>query len=134
MAEEAFDEPLSATEPLAKFLYIRKGHFRIDPLKPTWRAFLPRRGVRELSVFRTEGLTEAEIWELAGIHVKSDPKARAIVTSQTVVNCGLDVDPDNIPPRHANIVGWPAEKDAQMSYAVQLAELGTLVPGPGFES
>lgn len=134
MAEETFDEPLSATEPLAKFLYVRKGHFRIDRLQPTWRAFLPRKGARELSVFRTEGLTEAEIWELAGIHVKADPKARAVVTPQAVADCGLDVDPDNIPARHANIVGWPAGKDAQMSYAVQLAGLGTLVLGPGFES
>ena len=133
MAEEPFVEPLSATEPLAKFLYFRTGHYRIDPLKPTWRAFMPRKETRELSVFRTAGLSEAKIWELAAIRVKSNPKARAVVSPQDVVASGLEVDPDNIPPRHANIVGWPAGKDAQMSHAVELAAQGTLVLGPGSE-
>ena len=65
MAEATFDEPLSETEPLARFLYVRKGHFRIDPPEPTWRAFLPRKGEQEVSVFRTIRLREAEVWDLA---------------------------------------------------------------------
>ena len=134
MAEATFDEPLSETEPLARFLYVRKGHFRIDPPEPTWRAFLPRKGTREVSVFRTIGFMEAEVWDLAAIHVKSNPKARAVVTPQGVVDSGLEVNPDNIPPRHANIVGWPAGKDAQTSHAVELAAHGALVLGPGSAS
>lgn len=134
MAEGKLDEPLSATEPLAKFLYVRKGHFRIDVLRPTWRAFLPKKGSQELSVFRTKGLPEAAIWELAETYIKSNPKARTEVSPQDVVDSGLDVDPDNVPPRHANIIGWPLGKDAQMSHAVELAKRGTLVLGPGSES
>lgn len=65
MAETTFDEPLSEAEPLAKFLYVRKGHFRIDPSQPTWRAFLPKKEEQEVSVFRTTGLREAEVWDLA---------------------------------------------------------------------
>jgi hypothetical protein len=133
VAEEPFVEPLSATEPLAKFLYFRKGHFRIDLLKPTWRAFMPRKETRDLSVFRTAGLSEAEIWELAALRVKSNPKARAVVCPRDVVASGLEVDPDDTPPRHANIVGWPAGKDARMSHAAELAAHGTLVLGPGSE-
>ena len=134
MAEGKFEKPLSATEPLAKFLYVRKGHFRIVDLTPTWRAFLPRKGTRELSVFRTRGLSESAIWELAESHVKSNPKARTEVSPRDVGESGLGVDPDNVPPRHANIVGWPPGKDAQMSHAVELAKRGKLVLGPGYSS
>lgn len=131
MAETTFDEPLSEAEPLAKFLYVRTGHFRIDPPEPTWRAFLPRKGDQEVSVFRTTGLREAEVWDLAATHVRPNPKARAIVQPRDVVASGLRVDPDNTPPRHANIVGWPSTKDAQMNHALDLANRGTVVLGPG---
>lgn len=36
--------------------------------------------------------------------------------------------PDNVPERHANIVGWPNEKDKQISLvaAQELAAIATL--------
>jgi hypothetical protein len=34
--------------------------------------------------------------------------------------------PDNVPERHAAIIGWPDQKDEQLSLAQCLAEVATL--------
>ena len=34
---------------------------------------------------------------------------------------GLDVKPSEPPRNHANVIGWPAAKDAQMSLAQEIA-------------
>ena len=39
---------------------------------------------------------------------------------------GLDVDPDDDPPRHAVIVNWPVEKPAWKLIALKLADRATL--------
>jgi hypothetical protein len=42
------------------------------------------------------------------------------------------LEPDDNPPRHANIVGWPAGKDAQKSLAQQLASETELILKPEY--
>ena len=51
---------------------------------------------------------------------------RADVMNQNIESIGLVVVPDNIPERHANIVGWPSEKDKQISLAQELAAMALL--------
>ena len=48
------------------------------------------------------------------------------VLAGIVFDVGLDVRPDNVPERHAAIIGWPEQKDEQISLAQQLAEAATL--------
>ncbi|MEM0963459.1 MAG: hypothetical protein AAGK21_13090 [Bacteroidota bacterium] len=36
---------------------------------------------------------------------------------------GLEVDPDNDPPRHVNVLGWPDEKEDQIQVALEVASL-----------
>ncbi len=48
-------------------------------------------------------------------------KARADFTVGDTRASGLDVRIDNCPPRHANIIKWPATKAEQKNLAQKLA-------------
>jgi len=50
----------------------------------------------------------------------------ANIIASAVCEMDLDVDPDNNPPRHADIVGWPQEKSERMLIAQELAAKATL--------
>jgi len=63
--------------------------------------------------------------------VVGEPSGRTLrawgnIVAGVVFTVGLDVRPDNVPERHAAIVGWPEQKDEQISLAQQLAESATL--------
>ncbi len=86
----------------------------------------PSTGIFQTSVFQTKGLTENEVWSLGEQHVlKNRPDGRihgrADVTVQEVLGAELDLDPDNDPPRHANIVGWPSTKAERKPACVLVA-------------
>jgi hypothetical protein len=82
------------------------------------------------STFRTHGLTPEETWALGESQVAA-PRGRRLygrgdLSVSSVVATGLTVDPDNDPPRHAGIVGWPDGKDARLSLAQRLAASAAL--------
>ncbi|MCF7957173.1 MAG: hypothetical protein K9M57_01855 [Phycisphaerae bacterium] len=93
-------------------------------------AFMPDSN-KELSVFHTEKFkkTEAKIWQLADDHIPTDSKIgyRADITVEDIEEADLNIDFDNEPPLHANIVGWPEGKDKQKEYAMSLASSSTLI-------
>ena len=121
-------EHLRPTDPLARYL-LQRSHFSPTKslVKPS--AFLPNRH-GETSVFQIQGLSEEEIWQIGEEYV-SGPlekmlRARADIVVSVVEKQGLDVNSDNIPPRHANIIGWPEEKSAQKLLALELASRAAL--------
>lgn len=121
-------ERLQDDEPLARFL---KHHRDFKPqaglVRP--RTFTPPANLR-LSTFRISGLTEPAIWDVA-LHFAGTPAlARAVVAVGGVRETGLEVDPDDSPPRHATIQGWPAEKARQMHISQVLAARAVLVIKP----
>ena len=79
------------------------------------KAFMPPSDLR-LSVFRIDGLKLEEIWEIGQtevINVMTQPKilhGMAKIKVSKVREQKLEIDPDNDPIRHANIIGWPQEK------------------------
>ena len=83
-----------------------------------------------LSVFRVEGLDNNKIWQIGEKKVVSQSGktlyGRAEIRAQLVEKTGLSIDPDNNPPRHANIIGWPLEKNEQKLIALELAKEATL--------
>ena len=118
-----FDHSPERDETLSRFIY-SASHFSsaLSRVKPG--AFLPQRDTRETSVFRTIGLSRTDIQRIGegGGGVRSQGlKAWADVMARVVFDIGLDVRPDNVPERHAAIVGWPEEKDRQLSLAQQMA-------------
>ena len=71
------------------------------------------------------------IWQLYTDYVKpKNPRtlrARADVSAETIFNVKLDILPTVPPPRHADIINWPDDKDSMMSRAQLIAAESTLV-------
>jgi hypothetical protein len=116
-------------ELLVRFIFDRKhidkSHSTVKP-----EAFLPHGSPLATSVFRTAGINDAQIWEIANdIAAKRSRsyKGRADFLAQTLHGTPLKLDADDDPPRHANIVGWPTEKADQLLLALGLASDATLV-------
>lgn len=122
-------------------------HLRRDPrtenVTPRPEAFLPFSRV-ELSVIRHREITEAELWEI-GREVSAKREegdqfgrkfplfGRADISARDVRAQNLDVVPaegSRLPRNHADIVGWPPDKPAQMIRAVEIAAAATFVPAP----
>jgi hypothetical protein len=82
---------------------------------------------RRLSVFRVSGLLENEIWQLVD-NLRTDQSllGRADIKARSVNETGLAVEADDIPPRHANIIGWPDDDLAIRLKALELAETAHL--------
>lgn len=120
----------SATpETLARYL-TDSGQFRKGPPgRVTERAFLPATD-GSTSVFRIEGLTTGEVWELARREI-TDVSGRqvhgaAAIEPAAVEQVGLSLERDDHPERHAAITGWPPGKEAKKSLAQLLAASATL--------
>lgn len=115
-------------EFLARYV-VRSGWIRSDR---TVRkdAFIPRDS--ELSVTRHLHLTEENIWNI-GRRIAEKRSCtlygRADVETRHVLAQGLDVMAQPVPdnPNHANIINWPAEKDARIMCALQIAEAARFV-------
>ena len=89
----------------------------------TPRAFMPPPN-RKTSVFQINGLTESEIWDIGEEVVRPNGKTlygRGDILAVQIEKTKLRIDYDNTPPRHANIIGWPEDKDEQKSLAQELA-------------
>ncbi|MBI2923280.1 MAG: hypothetical protein HYY18_19665 [Planctomycetes bacterium] len=124
--------PLIESESLSRFL-IHSNAFNFTGGFVKSRAFMPPTNLR-LSVFRTQDWPEVRIWE-AGQREVAAPLhltlyGRAELSVAQVQGTGLSVDPDEIPQDHANIIGWPSEKDAQKSIAQDLAAAARLILKP----
>lgn len=92
-----------------------------------------------MSVTRTEGREEEEVWA-DGQEVGRD-QGRAVLARGdltpaglrmiSVDGFGLDVEPDEPPRRHSNIVGFPPieHKQVQKLLAARVADTATLLVG-----
>ncbi len=119
---------LSPEELLTRYITTKR-HFSRDKhiVKP--QAFHPmpnpQTSILETSVFRVSGVQDQEIWNIGEREVaqKSDRNlhARADILTSKVFEKDLDVNPDDIPPRHAIIIGWPEEESKWRMIAVEIA-------------
>lgn len=122
-------EPIAPEEPLARCL-TQSNHYRRSEWRVTERAFLPGRD-NATSVFRVDGLTDDQVWRLADEHVAGVQGGRHVLgtgtlLAQAVTEVGLRVEPDDDPPRHASILGWPDDKSGKKSRAQLLAAAARL--------
>jgi hypothetical protein len=116
---------VSPSESLARYLTQRNHyHSPTSSVKP--KAFDPPPNLR-LSVFRIDGLTIDEVWNCGQKNVINTlPQPRnlhgyANIKASSVEDVSLNIDPDNTPPRHACIVGWPEDKSERMLITQELA-------------
>lgn len=117
-------------ETIARYITSKRWYSRKKNIvKP--QAFMPPPNHR-LSVFRIDNLSETEIWEIGFNKVisKMNPPrslhGRANILALNILENNLQIEPDNTPPRHADIVGWPKLKEEQKSIAQELAAKASL--------
>lgn len=116
-------EQLDETEKLARYLF-SKNHYRSSDQTVKHPAFIPKD--KQLSVFQITDLSEIDIWRV-GESLRDRPLiGRADIRAKSVYKAELSIDPDNNPPRHANIIGWPDEPSAIKLKALELAQKATL--------
>ena len=112
------------SEVITRYVFWKR-HYLSQNARVNYKAWEPWSGDNQTSVARIVGLSDQDVWELGKQHVeplRGRPiLARADISVQSVTNIGLRVDPDEPPPRHANIAGWAEDTDAHMSKAQQLA-------------
>lgn len=114
---------VSPSESLARYLTHQNHYSSLNnAVKPA--AFQPPPSLR-LSVFRIDELTLEEVWEIGQVNVVNI-YGFADIKASAVYEKNLDTDPDNNPPRHADIVGWPQEKSERKLIAQELAAKATL--------
>jgi len=98
-------------------------------------AFIPPENPLELSVTRHLNLQEPEIWSIGNgvasgqnrtLHGRADVKVSHVRTQS--LNVVVDPAPNN--PNHANITGWPLEKDIRKMRALEIACGAQFVANP----
>jgi hypothetical protein len=114
---------ISPSEFLTRYI-IQKAYYRADGTV-RHNAFMPSRS-GEVSVYRIAYLKEGEIWEIGKLNVakalNKQLLGRADILTLIILNQKLKVESDPTPhPRHANIVGWPSDKEEQREIALMLA-------------
>ena len=120
---------VDANELLGRFLTDRS-YFSLTAVKP--KAFEPTRGLT-LSVQRVDGLTLDQIWELGRTDVIEKLQTNKTlygvgeIKTSTVLSQKLTIAPDPPPCRHANLLGWPAEKFKQIAITQELAAATKLI-------
>ncbi len=117
-----------ASEILSRYIFA-KDHYSVLNQRIKYNAFMPPSSDLHISVFRTSHLSESDIWSIGeDISLKSDRilHGRGEVVAAEVRRLRLDIDPDNKPIHHANIVGWPEDKPQRQLIAQQLASVATL--------
>jgi hypothetical protein len=122
---------VSPSESLARYLTSSK-HYgtKMQVVKPA--AFLPQPPDYCLSVFRIDGLTTEQVCQIGQEKVINKRPERTLhgfanIVAQAFLDANLAIDPDNNPPRHASVVGWPKDKPQQISIAQELAASAMLV-------
>jgi hypothetical protein len=131
-------EQIDRYEPLARFIFSRS-HF--SPAKKIVKApaFIPAPDDLQTSVFRIYELGERQIRDIGEDVGRTQnpprsPRARGEIEVNAVLNVGVNVGvslhviPDEPPPRHAEITGWPRDdKPQQLEIAKLLAAVARLV-------
>ena len=110
-------ESVADTEDLARFLP-QSNYFNQAGVKPV--AFLPNPKNLETSVFRHGGDDIPNLRRIGQENISSDRTiyGAAFVKASHVRAVMLQVLASEPPPaRHANIVGWPCDKDPEMEKA-----------------
>ena len=109
---------------------LQSGHYTASTGRVKPRAFHPAARDHKTSVFRVQELTERQIWSLGDRYIAfplgKELHARAELSVEQTIEIGLQVEPAELPPRHANIVSWPIEKHEWMSRAQELAAVAIL--------
>jgi hypothetical protein len=119
----------NTTGRFTRFINEDSKFFANGRVKP--RAFYPKGGETDISVYLTESLIESDIWELGNQHIKPTLVGRADFDAYKVYDIGLSIIVDNTPTWHATLGPFPKvtsesdreAKETRSHIASQLAEM-----------
>ena len=115
-------------EKLARFIFSKR-HFSVEKNLVKYGAFMPPPDSEDLSVFRTSGLPDSEVWSIGREYVQGERRLRArgdLLTSAVYMN-NLQVIPAPLPHElHANITPFPFNKHERDRIARKLASASQL--------
>jgi len=130
LKRDSVTEEINSQEVIARYITSKSGYSRQkDIVKPP--AFMPPPNLK-LSVFRIDNLSEPDIWKIGiekvinKMNKPTNLHGRADIQALNIFDSNLQIEPDNIPPRHANIIGWPELKEERKSIAQELAAKASL--------
>src|SRR5680860_1917455 len=85
------------------------------------------------SSFRISDLDDRAVWTIAQEAIVDRPVVgRGDLAARGVYEIGLTFEVDDVPPRHANIIGWQGDKQDWLALALRLEDGGHVVrPGGG---
>lgn len=89
------------------------------------RAFLPPADLR-LSVFVVDTLAHEQVIEIGRSVSERELRAYAMFEAAAALEQGLTVERNDEPFRHAELAGWPTEKEHRKEIARELASAATL--------
>lgn len=117
---------VDAGEEISRFLF-QSGHFSSTKKTAKYAAFMPPKGMHEISVYRTSGFSRNTERLVAYLFVEPfaqrQTKACAKFQASEAALLKLGIKPDGKPDRwHANIVGWENDKSIRMVKAKALAK------------
>ena len=126
----ALSSTVSPSELLGRFL-TEHNHFARMKNEVKFKAFMPPHTLR-LSVYRINGLKIDEIWSVGKKVILAMTQRKTLygvadIKAGRVEREELKVEPDKLPCRHANIVGWPDDQARQLSIAQALAAEAKLI-------
>ena len=119
-------------ETLSRFI-LHSNQFRSSDQTVTFKAFIPSKKTKSLSVFRTLTLNECRIWSI-GHKLVAEPGGktlygRADLMAQNVYDLEREVKPETSTHcLHADIIPWPEERDDIRYLATQLALRSKFIP------
>lgn len=119
--------PVNPNELLARFIFHKSG-FSSSKQKVAYAAFLPN-STGKTSVFRISKLPNNGIWNTGNAVAQKrgiPVLGRADIQAAIVFDQELQIDPNDNPPGHADIIGWPTDKSKQKLKALELAKNSTL--------
>lgn len=130
LKKDSVAEEINSQEVIARYITSQRWYSRQkDIVKP--QAFMPPPNLK-LSVFRIDNLSEPEIWKIGikkvinKMNKPTNLHGRADIQALKIFDSNLQIEPDNTPPRHANIIGWPELKEKRISIAQELAAKASL--------
>lgn len=120
---------VAAHEAVTRYAFERS-YFRADnTVKP--KAFYPDSD-GNCSVMVTTGLNDAEIKQVAAMHVtpvRGLPlKGYAVIVCAEIRRAGLEANYEEPPPNPANITAYPEQRERMMELAQLLALAATFTP------
>ena len=116
-------------EKLARFIFSKR-HFSVEKNLVKYGAFMPPPDSEDLSVFRTSGLPDSEVWSIGREYVQGERRLRArgdLLAASVYMNNLRVIPAPSLPHElHANITPFPFNKHARDRIARKLASASKL--------